>query len=133
MFFHCFEYEKIKDLPDEEFLESKHQRKIKNTAQNWKGIKNVFDLQLRKTSYWVNSSNTEIKFYTTGFFIFRREIIIKKENENIQLKIKSLFISFLPDFGSNYFFLEELIKKVEVFNSLEETENDLLEIKIAKK
>ena len=109
--YNWFEYEKYDNLELFDFLESQHSVTLDNNPQNWEILNTILDLQLTK----IKSLTRTEKF--TKIIIDQKIIdtilIILKNENNIEIRIRRKYLNFAPDMAENYKILKKLTSGIE--------------------
>jgi hypothetical protein len=110
-FVNVFEYEKLSNLPADEFLESTHQI-ILDSKIDFQIISDTLKKLL--IFYQVSESSNKLVFIS-GKNIFSKQIVLTIEDEVLILKISyNSFLKWFPDFTSNYKTLKILVEQLKL-------------------
>ena len=115
VFYQWFEYEKFSDLPDADFLESKHVLALQNGPDNWHQINELIKNPFLKLVV-LEKTDDFLKVQIIGH-IQDSILSITKTETNILIEIKSKSLPFFPDNANNYKTLQKLACHLKTENS----------------
>lgn len=109
VFYNLFDYEKFDNMINTDFLESKHEIKLENSASNWEIINEIVGNNFN--SKIIEQSDKIIKLEIERK-ILDSELIITRNANEILIEIKKKIIGILPDRAENYKTIKSLERRI---------------------
>ncbi len=116
VFWQLFDYEKYNEISYEDFLESKHSLRLKNSDENWLQFEEMIKNPLLNLKVIEKTEDT-LKVQIERKFI-DSILTVNRAPDAIIVNIEKKFYSSLPDRAENYRTLQKLAKSSQESKSI---------------